>query len=249
MNRCPYIPLRDHTWESYLATLGSDHRYNIHRRIKNLARDFTVSFEQVDDAGKLQPALDWLIELHRRRWLEHGDSDAFHTPKHVAFHRDFTALALQRDWLRLFVLNLDGEPASSLYGLRFGPTFSFYQSGFDPVYSRYSVGLVTMALAIQKAIGEGAAEYDFLHGEEDYKSRWTKQSREIVRLEWYPPGITGELLHAISTTGMRARAWARRALQNASDMMDKQPRRLGGFTTLWPGESERCAAPIPGKNN
>ena len=52
-NTCPFIPLAGMSWESYLATLGSEHRYNFHRKWKRLNRDFTVQFEQVRTAAAM----------------------------------------------------------------------------------------------------------------------------------------------------------------------------------------------------
>jgi len=212
VNLCPFIDLRGHSWTSYLGTLGSEHRYNVQRKTKNLSKKFEVTFDRVDAEDQRSSALQLLISLHNKRWADRsGGSDAFDTPGHVAFHEEFTALALARGWLRLYVLRLDGQPVSALYGLRYGPTFSFYQSGFDPQYSRHSVGLVTMALAIQSAIEEGAAEYDLLHGNEAYKSHWAKESRDLVRLNLYPPGIRGLCFQAINNGGSLARGWLRHA--------------------------------------
>src|SRR4029077_7042572 len=32
---CPFIRLAGHSWDSYLASLGREHRYNFQRRLKN----------------------------------------------------------------------------------------------------------------------------------------------------------------------------------------------------------------------
>src|SRR5439155_12258105 len=39
---CPFIKLAGHSWQSYLATLGSEHRYNFNRRLRNLTKAFDV---------------------------------------------------------------------------------------------------------------------------------------------------------------------------------------------------------------
>jgi len=249
VNTCPFIDLRGHTWTSYLATLGSEHRYNTQRKMKNLSKHFEVVFERVEDEEHRSPALQALIALHNKRWIEHGSSDAFHTAGHVAFHEEFTAHALRRDWLRLYVLRLDGKPASALYGLRYGPTFYFYQSGFDPQYARHSVGLVTMGLAIQSAIEEGAEEYDLLHGGEPYKLHWAKESRELTRLELYPPGARGLCARALTGGGRLARGWARRVLRDrAVDNLESKAG-PGGVpaSAARPLENETCVGVAPGK--
>jgi len=248
-NICPFIDLRGHTWTSYLATLGSEHRYSAQRKMKNLSKQFEVVFERVEDEDHRGPALEVLIALHNKRWIEHGDSDAFHTPGHIAFHEEFTAHALRRGWLRLYVLRLDGKPASALYGLRYGQTFYYYQSGFDPQYARHSVGLVTMGLAIKSAMEEGAEEYDLLHGGEAYKFHWAKESRELARLELYPPGARGLCTRALTGGGRLTRGWARRVLRDrTADSLESKTGRLGGpSSAARPVENGNCVGVTPGE--
>jgi CelD/BcsL family acetyltransferase involved in cellulose biosynthesis len=130
----------------------------------------------------------------------------------VGFHQEFSQIALNRDWLRLYVLRLDGEPVACLYGFLYRRTFYFYQSGFDAKYHAYSVGLVAMGLAIQRAIEEGADEYDLLHGNEAYKSHWSHDSRELGRLEVYPPSGLGWTCRSSVTIERVSRRIVRRAL-------------------------------------
>ena len=212
MNICPFIPLSEMSWEGYLTTLGAEHRYNFNRKWKRLNRDFAVEFEQVQTEEQCRESIELVMALHNIRWSERGGSDAFHTPGLVAFHREFSRIALERGWLRLYLLRLNGKPAASLYGFLYGRTFYFYQSGFDPAYSKQSVGLVTMGLAIQSAIAEGAVEYDLLHGNEGYKSHWSRDSRELGRLQLYPPGGRGWIYRSSAEFELAARTIARRLL-------------------------------------
>lgn len=211
-NICPFIPLAGKSWESYLATLGAEHRYNFNRKWKRLNRDYTVQFDRVSTQSQCRESIDLVIAQHNLRWRDRGGSDAFHAPGLVGFHREFSEVALDRDWLRLYVLRLDGQPAACLYGFLYRRTFYFYQSGFDAAYEKHSVGLVTMGLAIKSAIEEGAEEYDLLHGNETYKSHWSRDSRELGRLEAYPPRALGWICRSSVELERAARVIARRAL-------------------------------------
>ncbi len=188
---CPYIDLSGHDWESYLASLGSAHRYNLRRRIRNLEKQWSVRFERVQSEEQRTEALRELVRLHETRWRARNSPGVFHDPALVAFHDELSRLALRRGWLRLYVLRLDGRPVAALYGFNYHNTFYFYQSGFDPGYGRHSVGLVIMGLAIKSAIEEGLRVYDFLRGDESYKMLWTRDERELVRLGLYPSGEYG----------------------------------------------------------
>ncbi len=212
---CPHIPLKGHTWESYLASLGSQHRYNFNRRLKNLHKLGTVVFEMVEKEDQRQEALRTLIDLHNLRWDERGGSETMRSPDIQAFHEAFSRTALERGWLRLFVLRLDGRPLGALYGFRHDRRFYFYQSGFDPAYRQHSVGLVTMGLAIKHALADGVEDYDLLHGTEAYKFLWASDRHELLRLRLYPPSLGGSLCRGAVAADDRAKAVARRVLPPA----------------------------------
>lgn len=209
---CPFIGLSGHSWESYLATLGPEHRYNFRRRLKNATRDFDLRFEQVRSESERGEALSTLVTLHHLRWRDRGGSDGLHTPALLAFHEELSRLALERGWLRLFVLSLNGRPAAALYGFRYAHIFSYYQTGFDPAYGKYSTGLLAMGLAIKSAIEDGAREYDLLHGDESYKFHWARESRGLWRLELYPPHARCLIYKHVRHAGRIARRLARRAI-------------------------------------
>ncbi|HEU5202168.1 MAG TPA: GNAT family N-acetyltransferase, partial [Nitrospira sp.] len=190
---CPYISLRGRTWESYLASLGSNHRYNFQRRLKNLHAQGTVVFDTVEKEDQRREALDSLRSLHTLCWKSRGGSQAMQSVREWAFHESFSRLALERGWLRLSLLRMNGRPIAALYGFLYKRRFYFYQSGYDPTWRRDSVGLITMGLAIKQAIGEEAEEYDLLHGTESYKFLWTGETRKLDRIRLYPPSIRGNL--------------------------------------------------------
>jgi CelD/BcsL family acetyltransferase involved in cellulose biosynthesis len=209
-NICPFIPLAGTTWDGYLASLGAEHRYNFNRKWRRLNRDYEVRFEQARTQDACREAIDLLIAQHNARWSARGGSDAFHTAGLIAFHREFTQAALTGGWLRLYVLRLNEKPAACLYGLLYRGTFYFYQSSFDEAYLQASVGLIAMGLAIRSVIGEGAEEFDLLHGAEAYKSHWTRHSRDLTRLESFPPGGFGQFCRLSVELGRASRALARR---------------------------------------
>ncbi len=209
---CPYISLKGHSWESYLASLGSQHRYNFHRRLKNLHKEGTVTFDMVEKEDQRSEAFQILLTLHHRRWDERGGSETLQSPAMQAFHEAFSRTALERGWLRLYVLRLDGRAIGALYGFRYGRRFFFYQSGFDPAYRRHSVGLVTMGLAIRQALAEGVEEYDLLHGVEPYKFLWASEAHNLVRLRLFPPCAGGRLCRGALALEECAKDLTRRTL-------------------------------------
>jgi CelD/BcsL family acetyltransferase involved in cellulose biosynthesis len=184
--------------------LGSAHRYNFGRRLRNLHKQFEVRLELAASEEQRRNSLATLISLHRQRWEPRGGSDAFPDSAVVAFHEQFTRLALERGWLRLYGLTLNGAPAAALYGLRYRRKFYFYQSGMDPRFQRHSAGLVLMGLAIRAAIEEAAEEFDMLHGDEAYKFHWASQARSLARWQADPPGAWSGIERAVDHARRRA---------------------------------------------
>jgi hypothetical protein len=54
--------------------------------------------------------------------------------------------------------------------------------GFD---RGISIGNIVVGMAIEQAIAEGVATYDFLKGIEDYKFHWANSGRRSLRLNCY----------------------------------------------------------------
>jgi CelD/BcsL family acetyltransferase involved in cellulose biosynthesis len=212
LNICPHIDLTGRTWDSYLATLGPNIRKNINRVLRNLPKNFDMYVEWVQTRDGAHRALDIVIELHQKRWAQAGTSEAFQSPSVIAFHREFVQLAAERGWLRILLLWLDGQPAACLYGLRYGNVFSFYQSGFDPVFRKESVGVATW-VTISSSVE--ARWNGFLHGAEEYKFHWATSTRDLGRLELYPPHTRARIYRQVIDLNRAARRMVRRVLSKA----------------------------------
>lgn len=209
---CPIATRPPGGFAEYLASLGAQHRTTFRRKLGALHRRFAVRFELARTEEERRRALAILIDLHQRRWKSRGQSEAFCSAGLRAFHQELGALALERGWLRLFVLRLDGRPVAALYGFRYGRIFSFYQSGFDPDFAKESVGLVSMGLALESAFDEGAAAFDLLHGDEPYKFHWARDARQLSSIDLYPPGARGVVLQRIAALAKSIRSAGRELL-------------------------------------
>jgi CelD/BcsL family acetyltransferase involved in cellulose biosynthesis len=190
---CPIIPLAGHTFDSYLATLGSSHRANVRRRVKALSQQFDVRFDLVTTHAERCEMLGALVTFHERRYKEQGGSSAFTAPEVIAFQDEASRRALESGFLRMYALRLNGQLAAVMYGFFLGGRFYFYQHGFDDQYKAHSIGLVLMALTVRAAIDEGAAEFDMLWGVEAYKFLWARDARVLQRVELFPIHIGGTL--------------------------------------------------------
>ena len=208
----PVIPIGGRSWEEYLASQSRNFREQAGRRRRKLEREHAIEITMTGDPSRLGADLDTLVALHRQRWAG-GESDSFEGAS-GAFHRAFAAVALERGWLRLWILRADGAPVAAWHGFRFGGVDAFYQSGRDPSWDRASVGFVLMAQTVRLAFEDGMAEYRLLRGEEGYKARWAAEDRpvEIVVAAATPLARPAIAAAARLTGSRRLRQIGRRAL-------------------------------------
>jgi len=82
--------------------------------------------------------------------------------------------------LRLYFLRVQGKDVATLYAFKYNNKLFHYQSGRDPKWSKEGVGGILINLVIEDAINKGYAEFDFLRGMEDYKTRLTDKKREEI---------------------------------------------------------------------
>jgi CelD/BcsL family acetyltransferase involved in cellulose biosynthesis len=207
----PVLVSEGRDWDAFLASRSKNFRDQVRRRERKLARAHELRYRLTHDAVELERDYDTLVRLHRARW---GDGSSSFVPPSDALHRDFAAAALERGWLRLWTLELDGRPAASWLGYRFAGSEWYYQAGRDPALEREAVGFVLMAHTVREALNDGVSEYRLLLGGEAYKDRFANAD----------PGLE-TVVFARGARGRAARAVARAAL-DAPKPIRRRLRRL-----------------------
>ncbi len=198
----PRLDFEGATWEEYLATRSRNVREKVRRSARKLERAHEVSY-RLADAGAVDSQFDQLLRLHAMRW---GEDSPFVQEPVAGFHRDLAHALAARGWLRLWLMELDGEPAAAWYGYRFGGTEFFYQGGRDPRFDPLSVGFLMLTWTIKSAFDDGLRRYAFLRGDEPYKDRFASADEGLeTRLCGRGP-IGGAVAAAMRSAPLRRRA-------------------------------------------
>ncbi|MDQ2800454.1 MAG: GNAT family N-acetyltransferase, partial [Armatimonadota bacterium] len=211
---CPYLALPG-DWDSLLRGLGKKTRANVNYYDRALGKVYVVEAAPISDEAELDGEMTRLFELHQRRWNQRWLPGVFSGRRVQAFHREAARALLRQGWLRLFALRLDGVTQASLYCFAYGDRLCYYQGGFEPTLAKLSLGTVLTARAMQSAIGEGRAVFDFLRGDEPYKAKWTGASHANLRRLVTRQGTPFEALMRRAQgweeqAERRAKAWMRR---------------------------------------
>lgn len=181
--------------EAWAGSRSANLRDQLRRGRRKLAALGTVTFRTTEDPAQLTRDLDALFDLHDRHWSRRpGGSRAYEGRE--AFHRDVARTFLDRGWLRLRFLELDGVPVAALHSFWFDGVESHYQGGRDPALDACSVGLLLHEHAIRSSAEGGDREYRFLRGDEPYKARLANRTEEQVTLAW-SQGMVGSGARAL----------------------------------------------------
>ncbi len=190
---CPVLSFPD-SYDEYVKSLGRNMREQIKRYPRRLEKQFSVEYEVAQTPAQVDEFWQQLVELHGKRWRARGQTGVLALPSRRRFHRAVCHKFLENDWLRLWRLKCDDRPACVLLSYFWGGKYWFFIGGFEPELMRWSVGTCLFARVFREAITEGATEFDFLRGAEEYKYRFGAVDRDYVDLKWFADAPRGALL-------------------------------------------------------
>ena len=173
---CPRLDLPA-TWDEYLAGLRKKERHELRRKLRKLSQGGEVHLEAIVHPADVEAALDDFLRLHRSR----ADKAAFMTEEMERFFRVIVAALAAEAQVELLFLTLSGVRVAAVLCFCASDESLLYNSGYDPDYAYLSVGLLSKALALRKAIEEGKQRFDFLRGPEPYKYDLGATDRPVYR--------------------------------------------------------------------
>ena len=154
------------SWDDYLARLSKKDRHELRRKLRRLESVETWRWYCIDDEDGVSNRLDEFLRLMR---MSDRDKDEYMTVERVRFFRSMARLTTSLGLLKLFFLEIDGQPVATTLCFDYGSSRMLYNSGYNPDYAYYSVGLLLNALCLRNAIEQGKEYFDFLRGSEPYK--------------------------------------------------------------------------------
>jgi CelD/BcsL family acetyltransferase involved in cellulose biosynthesis len=185
------------TWADYLASLSKSRR----ERVRKLQRRSFDSGRVVSGILENPEEFDFyfnrLVELHQKRRNSLGDAGCFASQEFKSFHRDVMRQMLSLGILRLLWTNLDGVPAAIEYAIKGGDTVYFYQSGIEPRLSKQNAGWLSTIGSIQASIEEGFQYFDFMRGDEAYKTSWNAVVRPAMEVRIIAPRLVPRFRHTV----------------------------------------------------
>ncbi|MDQ1578787.1 MAG: hypothetical protein QOE21_1474 [Microbacteriaceae bacterium] len=138
------------------------------------------------DGESVLPQLDGFFEQHISRRADLPDPSPFLAPTERAFYGRMTELAGDTDWLRFTRIDWNDRPIAFHYGFCYRGRYLYGVPSFAVDLLERWPGEVLLRQLLLAAIDEGAAEFDFGIGDEDYKYRYATQVTTLRTWGLYP---------------------------------------------------------------
>lgn len=160
--------------EDFYSFIGKRDRHELRRKRRRYEADVGPLMHQTLTGAGF--GIEEFIRLHR---LASGRKGKFMTSRRAGF---FRRLATLPGW-RVDLLERDGVATAALFGWADARGYYLYNTCFDPALQAASPGMVLLTSMIETAIRSGLEIFDFLKGDEEYKSRMGARPRPLHHVE------------------------------------------------------------------
>jgi len=200
------------SWGPYVEGLPSKFRRFLGQCRRRLASRYEIRFRRCRSSDELAEMLETLFSLHQKRWNSVGEPGSFGSQERRFFYQEMTKAFLERGWLELWTLELDGKPAAAQLGFRYRETVYSLQEGFDPEFAVDHVGHALRAAMLEDFVRAGVKRYDFLGGFTPAKERWGAECGAYLNLAFAAPRSIGGCYLACDKGAAAGKEWLREHL-------------------------------------
>jgi CelD/BcsL family acetyltransferase involved in cellulose biosynthesis len=163
------LPCNADEWE---ASLPHGLRRTVRVSTRRLERDGDLLFETLESATQIRE----LFHLHEIRWaMKGGPASMLDQSAVQEFLVDAAVRFAAAGKLRLYTMRVNGGLEAVILAVLDRNRAWGYITGMNPGLSRFSPGSLVLNYAMREAIREGAVAWEFLRGDEQYKSLWGAQ--------------------------------------------------------------------------
>jgi CelD/BcsL family acetyltransferase involved in cellulose biosynthesis len=195
-------------WESYRKQLSYNERGQLGKYMRRLEREYKVRFYPATEPD-LDACLQSFFDLHQKRWVSQGEQGSFASQARRGFYQDISRSFLERGWLQLWMLELNGVNVGAEYDFLWKDTVYCLQGGFDTDLASGHIGYALRGYVLRQLIETGVVHYDFLAGRQSYKGRWGGRETTYLDLHFARPRTLGALYLRTKHKAGHAKEWLR----------------------------------------
>ncbi|WP_417518030.1 GNAT family N-acetyltransferase [Marinobacter sp.] len=172
----------------YLDTLSRNTRHQINRSRRLYGERGEVKLVRPDSVEQALAVFDAIGPRHLERWGNGPDQSGFANPDFVRFHRELIREQWAEGGVDLISVMAGDEEIAFFYNLLHNQVVYFYLGGMAvETDNRLKPGLVGHSLCIEDYRHHGFHYYDFMGGDERYKSNLGHFHRNLVQIALQRP--------------------------------------------------------------
>ena len=158
--------------ESLISNLDKRSRENVRRKRRKLDKNGALSLKvfSKEDSNLALKSLNEFKKHHSAKW-------GMYLPP--GFLERLVGYSLSEGFLHMSMLYSGTDVVSWHIGFQHKKRFYWYLPAYSSNFAQYSPGQTHLILCIEDAIKNGSKIFDFLKGDEQYKSRWAHEKIEL----------------------------------------------------------------------
>ena len=166
-------------WDSYLAGLKKKQRHEVRRKLRRLEDEGgSYSFRVIEQPQEIEDFYPGFIELFK----QNPEKADFFNEQMARYFKTLVLNTAEAGLARFGLLELEGKIVAAVLYFDYKNCIYLYNSGYNLDYHNLSAGLLSKVLAIKHSVEQGKKIFDFLKGEEVYKSRLGGTALPIYRV-------------------------------------------------------------------
>lgn len=172
-------------WGTFERQTKKCFRRKMQKAVRNRALP-EVDVAILTDSSEICSRWPAFTELHEARRRALGQDGCFQDARFSEFLLESVTRSADQGSAALFMACEHQKPFAACLLFSLAGKAYLYQSGFDPSQQRLEPGHLLNTVAVQYAIERGLTHFDFLRGDEPYKSRWNTERVAMQRIRIVP---------------------------------------------------------------
>ncbi len=160
-------------------------RSNINRMRRRLASLGEIGIRRVASWPELDAAIDGHCEIEKRSWKASRNLGLASDKSHYFFYKGLARVFGQDGKFELRMLECDGQPLASTFGIMHDNVFQSLKIAHDSEYNKFSPGTVLESYELEDLFGRNLSSYEFLGSFLTNKLRWTSIVYETTNIHIY----------------------------------------------------------------
>jgi CelD/BcsL family acetyltransferase involved in cellulose biosynthesis len=195
MRRNPYVPIPLDSADLEKLPVNKKLRSQLRGIRREASGKGQLKLQRVHDSNRA--ALDRFYDLEARGWKGSEGSAIRCNPEIRQFYDEVGLAAERFGYLSMYFLELNGELLASHFGLTHRGRYFSPKIAYNETFPQYAPGHLIVSEILQDCASRGISEYDITGIDDDWKMKWTSETRAKFKHFIFRPGLCGTLAHAL----------------------------------------------------